>query len=285
MNLEALREHKFETMITSHTDRDVMFYALSLGVCDNPFDENELPFVYEKNLRVLPSMSSVLASLGLWVTNKEFEINVVKLLHGEQRARYIRPMPPSAELRGEYRIGAVVDKGAGKGALVYFDKILSDNKTGDHLCTVSSALFLRGDGGAGGFGEAPEPLPGVPERVPDFIDEIPTSNRAALLYRLNGDRNPLHVDPELARKAGFELPILHGLCTYGICGFSVLRKAFDYDPTRMKSLDLRFSSPVISGQTLQVEGWDVDAGVAFQAKVKESNKLAISNGFAARHVR
>lgn len=281
MNLEALREHKFETTVTSYTDRDVLLYALSLGVCDNPLHDNELPFVYEKNLRVLPSVSSVLASPGFWVVNKKFGINFVKLLHGEQRAQYIRSLPPSAELRGEYRVSAVVDKGADKGALLYFDKILSDNKTGDHLCTVSSVLFLRGDGGAGGFGEAPEPLAGVPEREPDFVDEIRTSNRAALLYRLNGDRNPLHVDPDTARKAGFEAPILHGLCAYGVCGFSVLRKAFDYDTVRMKSLDLRFSSPIFPGETLQVEGWEVDGGVSFQARVKDRNKLAISNGFAA----
>ena len=281
MNLEALREHKFETMVTSYTDRDVMLYALSLGVCVNPLDDNELPFVYEKNLRALPSMSSVLAFPGLWIANKEFGVKFVKLLHGEQRARYTKPLPPCAEIRGDYRVSAVVDKGADKGALVYFDKILSDNKTGDHLCTVSSTLFLRGDGGAGGFGEAPEPLAAVPEGSPDFFDEIPISKRAALLYRLNGDRNPLHVDPDIARKAGFEVPILHGLCAYGVCGFSVLRKAFDYDPAGMKSLDLRFSAPVVPGQTLQVEGWDVDGGVAFQARVKESNKLAISNGFAA----
>jgi len=203
------------------------------------------------------------------------------MLHGEQRVRHITPLPPSAELRGEYRVTAVVDKGADKGALLYLDKILSDNKTGDHLCTVSSSLFLRGDGGAGGFGEAPAPLVTVPEREPDFVDEIATSNRAALLYRLNGDRNPLHVDPGIAKKAGFDAPILHGLCTYGVCGFSVLRRAFDYDPARMKSFDLRFSSPVIPGETLQVEGWEVDGGVAFQAKVKERSKLVISNGFAA----
>ena len=116
--------------------------------------------------------------------------------------------------------------------------------------------------------------------APDFVDELPTSNRAALLYRLNGDRNPIHADPEIARKAGFDVPILHGLCAYGICGFSVLRKGFDYDTSRMKSLDLRFSSPVMPGETLQVEGWEVEGGVAFQAKVKERDKLVISNGFA-----
>ena len=281
MNLDALREYEFATTTTSYSDRDVMLYALSLGVCDDPLDEKELPFVYEKNLSALPSMAAVLATPGLWIANKQFGVNFLKVLHGEQRAQFIRPLPPTAELRGEYRVVAVVDKGADKGALVYFDKILSDNKTGEHLCTVSSTLFLRGDGGAGGFGEAPEPLSGVPERAPDFVEEMPVSKKAALLYRLNGDRNPLHVDPDIARKAGFEVPILHGLCAYGVCGFAVLRRAFDYDPAGMKSLDLRFSSPVLPGQTLQVEGWEVDGGVAFQAKVKESDKLAISNGFAA----
>ena len=281
MNLENLQKHKFETIVAPYTERDVMFYSLSLGVCDNPLDEHELPFVYEKNLRVLPSISSILALPGLWVTNKDFGMNYVKMLHGEQRARYIKPLPPSAELRGEFRVAAVVDKGADKGSLVYFDKVLFNNETDDHLCTITSTLFLRGDGGAGGFGEAPEPLASVPEGAPDFVDEIPTSNRTALLYRLNGDRNPLHVDPDIARKAGFETPILHGLCVYGICGFSILRKAFNYDTAGMKSLDLRFSSPVIPGETLQVEGWEIDGGVAFQAKVKERNKLVISNGFAA----
>lgn len=281
MNLEALRAHEFETKVTSYTDRDVMFYALSLGVCDNPHDENELPFVYEKDLRTLPTMSSVLAAPGLWFAEKEFGVNYAKMLHGEQRAQFSKPLPPSAELRAEFRVAAVVDKGADKGALLYFDKILSDNQTGDHLCTVSSVLFLRGDGGAGGFGEAPEPLGAVPEREPDFVDEVATSDRAALLYRLNGDRNPLHVDPDMARKAGFDAPILHGLCTYGVCGFSVLRTAFGYDPARMKSLDLRFSFPVLPGQTVQVEGWEVDGGVAFQARAKETSKLVISNGFAA----
>ena len=281
MNLDALQEHKFETTTTSYTDRDVMLYALSLGVCDNPLDENELRFVYEKNLRVLPSVTAVLAHLAAWIANPKFEVNFVKLLHGEQRAQYIKPLPPSGKLRGDYRIKAVDDKGEGKGALVYFDKILTDSATGEHLSTVSSTLFLRGDGGCGGFGEVPIPLENVPDRAPDFIDELPTSNRAALLYRLNGDRNPIHAEPEIARKAGFEVPILHGLCAYGICGFSVLRKAFDYDTTRMKSLDLRFSSPVIPGETLLVEGWETGGGVSFQAKAKERDKLVVSNGFAA----
>ena len=166
MNLDALQNHEFPTTVTPYADRDVMLYALSLGVCDDPLDGKELPFVYEKNLQVLPSVTAVLGHLAAWIANPKFEVNFVKLLHGEQRAEYVRPLPPSGELRGNYRVRSVVDKGEGKGALVYFDKILSDNATGDHLCTVSSTLFLRGDGGCGSFGEAPGSLANVPERGP-----------------------------------------------------------------------------------------------------------------------
>lgn len=281
MNLEALREHKFEPTITPYSDRDVMLYALSLGVCNDPLNADELHFVYEKDLVVLPSITAVLAHPGAWIANEKFAVDFVKLLHGEQRAEYLRPLPAQGELRSEFAVSAVVDKGEGKGALVYFNKALFDNATGDHLCTVSSTLFLRGDGGAGGFGEAPPPLRSIPAREPDFVDELPTNPRSALFYRLNGDRNPIHADPEIARLAGFDAPILHGLCAYGICGFSVLRKAFAYDTTRLASLDLRFSSPVYPGETLVVEGWKSNDGVSFQAKVKERDKPVISNGFAA----
>ncbi|MFA5630663.1 MAG: MaoC/PaaZ C-terminal domain-containing protein [Porticoccaceae bacterium] len=281
MNLDALRTHKFDPIIAPYTDKDVMLYALSLGVCNDPLDRKELPFVYEKSLVALPSITAILAYPGPWITNPAFDVNFVKLLHGEQRARFFKPLPPTGEIRGEFQVQSVADKGEGKGALVYFDKLLYDNKTGDHLATVTTGLFLRGDGGCGSFGDAPANLPAPPERAPDFVDEIPTSNRAALLYRLNSDRNPIHVDPDIAEKAGFGVPILHGLCTYGICGFSVLRNAFGYDTAKMGSLDLRFSAPVLPGETLVVEGWKTDDGVAFQAKVKERDKQVISNGFCA----
>lgn len=281
MNLEALRNHKFASITAPYTDKDTMLYALSLGVCNDPLDRKELPFVYEKNLVALPSMTAVLAYPGAWIANPAFEVNFVKLLHGEQRARFYKPLPPTGNIRGEYMVQSVADKGEGKGALVYFDKLLYDSSTGDHLATVTTGLFLRGDGGCGSFGEAPGNLPSAPERAPDFVDEIATSDRSALLYRLNGDRNPIHADPDIAEKAGFGVPILHGLCTYGICGFSVLRNAFGYDTAKMGSLDLRFSAPVLPGETIVVEGWKTDSGIAFQARVKERDKQVISNGFCA----
>ena len=281
MNLEALRDHRFETAQTRYTDKDTMLYALSLGLCQDPTDAQELPFVYEKDLVALPSLSAVLAHPGPWVTQPRFGVNYVKLLHGEQRAEFHKVLPPAAELKADYRVSAVEDKGADKGSLVFFEKRLSEAESGALFCTVTSVLFLRADGGAGEFGEVPEALPAVPEREADFVDEIRTSRRSALLYRLNGDRNPLHADPEIARKAGFELPILHGLCTYGICGYAVLKNALDYDVGSMASLGLRFSSPVYPGETLRLEGWNTDGGVAFQASVAERNQRVISNGFAA----
>jgi acyl dehydratase len=281
MDLDALLAHKFDPTVMSYSDNETMLYAISLGVCHDPQDRNELPFVYEKELKALPSMTAVLAHPGAWITRPEFKVNFVKLLHGEQRATFFKPLPPTAELRAEFKISSVVDKGAEKGVLVYFDKLLYDNSNNDHLATVTAGLFLRGDGGCGSFGEVPANLAAVPDRDADFVDEIATSDRAALLYRLNGDRNPIHIDPDIAKKAGFEIPILHGLCTYGICGFSVLRKALGYDTAKMGSLDLRFSSPVMPGETLVVEGWRTDSGTAFQAKVKERDKLVISNGFVA----
>ena len=140
-----------------------------------PSDARGTAIVYEKNLVSLPSMSAVLAHRGAWITQQKFAVNWVKLLHGEQRAVFHRPLPVSGELRGEYLIRAVVDKGAERGALVYFDKLLYNVANGDHLCTVSATYFLRADGGAGGLALLPEPLPAVPERAVDFIDEIKTA--------------------------------------------------------------------------------------------------------------
>jgi acyl dehydratase len=289
MNLDALREHEFEPLIVQYTDKDCMLYALSLGIGGDPDDLQELSYIYEKNLVALPSMSTVLANPGMWPADPEFEINYGQLLHGEQRARFHGPLPPGGEIRGEFRISCVIDKGAEKGALVYFDKRLFDTRSGDQLCTVSSTLFLRADGGAGGFGHPPPPLPSMPDVPPggppgdrpDFTEDVVISPRAALIYRLNGDRNPLHIDPEAARQAGFEIPILHGLCAYGICGYSVLSKALGHEVERMASLDVRFSAPVYPGETLRIEGWDTGQGISFQAHVRDRNLRVISNGFAS----
>lgn len=280
MNLNALRDHSFPLQRLTYTDKDTILYALSVGVGANPLDPNQLRLAYEKNLAALPTMAAVLAHPGMWVAEPQFEVNYLKLLHGEQNLTVHHPLPPAATLDASYRVVAVVDKGAEKGALAYFQKELTDVSTGKLLCTVSSTLFLRADGGAGSFGTPPAALPSGDAGKVDFTDEYTTSIGSALLYRLNGDRNPIHVDPAAAAKAGFDRPILHGLCTYGVVGYLLTRTVCGNDPTRLRSLGVRFSSPVYPGERIRVEGSRTADGVYFKATVPERNQLVLSNGYA-----
>jgi hypothetical protein len=280
MDLQALRDHRFEPKRITYGAKDTILYALSVGVGSDPLDENQLRLAYEKGLAALPTMAAVLAHPGAWIAEPRFKVNFLKLLHGEQGLTVYRLLPAEGEIEANYRVRAVVDKGEGKGALVYFEKELGDAKSDERLCTVSSTLFLRADGGCGSFGTPPESLPASAAGAPEFSDEIKTSVGAALLYRLNGDLNPIHVDPAASAKAGFERPILHGLCTYGVVGYLLTRTVCGNDPGRLRSLGARFSSPVFPGETIRVEGSRGDGGVYFQASVPERQQVVLSQGFA-----
>jgi len=280
MNLEALRAHQFPTQRVRYDEQDVIRYALSVGAGSDPLDARALRLVYEKDLLVLPTLAAVLAQAGSWIAAPEFAVNWLQLLHGEQNLSVHRPLPPAAQLMASYRVPAVVDKGAGRGALVYCEQLLHDAASGEALCTVSSTLFLRGDGGCGSYGTPPAGLPGAATGPVEFSDQLTTSRHAALLYRLNGDRNPIHVDPAAAASAGFARPILHGLCTYGIAGYLLIRSLCNHDPTRLRSLGVRFSSPVYPGETVRIEGCRSDAGVQFQASVPERKQLVLTHGLA-----
>jgi len=281
VDLQALKAHRFEPKRLRYHCKDTILYALSVGVGADPLDARQLRLTYEKQLVALPSMASVLAHPGAWIANPVFKVNFTKLLHGEQNLIVHKGLPAEGEIDAAYRIAAVVDKGPDKGALVYFEKLLSEAGSGQKLCTVSSTLFLRADGGCGSFGTPPPPLPAEAAGSPTLTAELATSVSAALLYRLNGDLNPIHVDPAAASKAGFERPILHGLCTYGIVGYLLTRAACDNDPTRLRSLGARFSSPVYPGETIRVEGVEVAGGVHFRALVPSRNQVVLSQGFAA----
>lgn len=281
MDLEALRAHRFEPRRIRYGSRDTILYALSVGLGDDPLCPRQLRFTYEKGLLALPTMAAVLAHPGAWITNPAFGVNYLKLLHGEQNLTVHRSLPAEGEIEATYRVVAVVDKGADKGALVYFEKLLTDIATGERLCTVGSTLFLRADGGCGGFGTAPPSLPLEPNRATTFIADRKTAVSAALLYRLNGDLNPIHVDPAAAAKAGFERPILHGLCTYGVAGYLLTRTVCGDDPARLRSLAARFAAPVYPGETIRVEGGRVDGGVHFRALVPSRDQVVLSQGFAA----
>jgi acyl dehydratase len=281
MDLAALAAHRFAPKRLSYSTKDTILYALSVGVGDDPTDSRQLRFSYEQGLVALPTMAAVLAHPGAWIADPVFKVNFLKLLHGEQNLTVHRTLPPEGEIEANYRVAGVVDKGADKGALVYFEKVLSDARSGEKLCTVSSTLFLRADGGCGGFGTAPPPLPAEPLAPASFAADLKTAVGAALLYRLNGDLNPIHVDPAAATKAGFERPILHGLCTYGVVGYLLTRSVCGNEPGRLRSLGARFSAPVYPGETIRVEGQRVANGVHFRALVPSRAEVVLSQGFAA----
>lgn len=269
----------------TYTTRDTILYALGVGIGADPLDPAQLRFTYEKDLVALPTMAAVLGSAGFWMRDRrELGIDFLKLVHGEQAIVLHEPLPVAATLIGRTRVTRIVDKGEGKGAVLHTEKTLTDEATGRVVATSEQVLFLRGDGGfskQGGGDEAAPAAPATPDTPPDVVLDRPTRPDAALLYRLSGDINPLHVDPAVAAKAGFPRPILHGLATYGMACHAVVHTLCDDDPTKLKSFRARLTSPVFPGETLRIEAWRLDGGeIAFRAKVVERDLVVLANGRA-----
>ncbi|MGI4815274.1 MAG: MaoC/PaaZ C-terminal domain-containing protein [Janthinobacterium lividum] len=285
MDYKKVRAWRSAEVRHTYTAKDTMLYALGLGIGKEPLDPAQLRFVYEKDLLAIPSFASVLASPGFWMREREdLKINFYKLVHGEQHVRMHAPLPASGTLASVSNVSRIVDKGADKGALMHVEKHLTDAATGQAIATVESVLFLRGDGGftnAEDTGDAPAPaMPSVPEGAPDLLLDLPTRPEAALIYRLSGDVNPLHADPEFAKKAGFPKPILHGLATYGMVCYGIIKSFCDNDPARLKSIGARFSSPVFPGETIRLEAWRKGSELLFRARVVERDVVVISHGTA-----
>lgn len=257
--------------------QDCILYALSVGVGREPTDARQLRFVYEKDLRALPMMANVLAHPGFWVREAGTGIDWRKVVHGEQSLTVHRRLPTSGTLAGRTRITAIVDKGPEKGAFVYSERQVVERASGAAVCTLTQTNVCRGDGGCGSLGTPPAPTPGSPQRAPDLTFDMAIAPEAALLYRLNGDPNPLHADPDAARSAGFDRPILHGLCTFGYAGHAILRERCDYDESRVSHMRVRFTAPVYPGETLRTEVWK-DSGISFRTSVVERQVVALDNG-------
>ncbi|SFU48461.1 N-terminal half of MaoC dehydratase [Methylobacterium sp. 174MFSha1.1] len=274
---DSLMRHHIPEVRQRLTRRDSVLYALSIGFGQDPLDTHQLDFVDgHRPLKAVPTMSVVLGHPGFWMADPATGIDVVRVVHGEQRIAMHRPLPVEGEIVGTTRITGLVDKGEGRGALVYSEKEVRDGE-GTLLATTRSTTFLRGDGGFGGpSGPVAEPH-ALPQNPPDTVVEMPTRPEQALYYRLNGDDNPLHADPDVAARAGFPRPILHGLCTLGIVGHALLRVLGDYEPGRFREFALRFSAPVYPGETVQVEIW---RDGSFRARVAERDVVVINNGRA-----
>lgn len=263
-----------------YTDRETMLYAIGIGMGEDPLDGNELPYVFEQPaLKTVPSLATVLARMPIL---KDSGFDYTKVVHGEQRLTLHRPLPPEGELLADARVTEAYDKGPGKGAVIYTETKVRSAADGQPMFTLLSATFARGDGGFGGpAGSGPRPH-ALPERKPDGTATLPTRKDQALLYRLNGDRNPLHADPELARRVGFPAPILHGLCTYGVACRAILKEVAAYDHRRITGFDVRFSAPVYPGEAIATDYWVDGATVSFRCRIpSRQDVVVIDNGRCA----
>ncbi|MDE2596612.1 MAG: MaoC family dehydratase N-terminal domain-containing protein [Sphingomonadales bacterium] len=266
---DAIFAHDFGHPVQDYSARDAILYALGLGLGTDPAD---LPFVDERALAVLPTYAVTLCSPGMWIRSEELGVDFGKLVHSAQWAEFPHPLPPEAQVRGGAKVVSLTDRGEGRGAVLMLERTIADADDGRLFCRLHQTLLLRGDGGFGGP-PAPRDVPFEPGRAPDVIAPLAISPRAALIYRLSGDWNPLHLDPAVAAAAGFPRPILQGLASYGMAGVCVSR-AMGMDPAAVASLSCRFTGIVLPGEDMAFHIWrDGDETARFSAQVGERKVL------------
>ena len=250
-----------EPNIFEWTDRDTLLYALGVGA-----GIDDLAFTTENShdlpQQVLPTYA-VIACLPFAAAAKIGTFNFAMLLHGSQGIRLCTPLPPAGKLSVVAEVADIQDKGEGKNAIVMLKATGTNPDTGEVVAETSTTAVIRGEGGFGGQPGRRPVAPAIPQREPDAQIALPTREDQALIYRLSGDRNPLHSDPWFAQNlAGFPKPILHGLCTYGVAGRALVSGLGGGDATRVRGVDARFTSPVFPGETLTTSIWRTQPGRA-----------------------
>ncbi len=271
INAQALLAHDFGEMRQHVEPRDAILYALGVGLGQDPLSDADLAFLDETRLRTLPTFGVTLTTPGMWIRAPEFGVDFGKLVHAAQMAWFPTPLSATADVVGTAKVVALSDRGEGRGAELVLEREIQDAQTGAVYCRLHQTLLLRGDGGFGGA-PAARPASLIPDRAHDADFSWETSPRAALIYRLSGDWNPLHIDPATAQRAGFDRPILHGLASYGIAGVAVSR-ALGKDPATMTQLGCRFSGIVTPGDTLSFHIWRDGNRAVFQAFVGDRKVL------------
>ena len=274
--VRSFMEHPVPDREQTITRRDTILYALSVGFGDDATDRDQLRFVTGPDLVAVPTMADVLAHPGPWM--KELPIDWSKVVQAEQRVELFQPLPVEAHVISRTRKLGVVDKGPATGAFATFARDISEFATGRLLATVTQTNACRGDGGGGSCGAPPPPLLRVPDATPDFVVDARVPASAALLYSTHGDRNPLHNDPAVARQAGFDRPILHGLCTLGYAMRAVLQAACAFETTRLHGYAARFTAPFFPGEMLRTCIWKSGETVSFQALALERERVVLDHG-------
>jgi acyl dehydratase len=260
---------------TSYTKDQVILYHLGIGAGVPPTDPNELQYTYEKNLKVLPSFAVIPAfgSMGGIASIPGMQFNFAMLLHGEQEVILHKPLPPAQKLKTSGHVPEIYDKG--KAALVILEATARDEQ-GEKLFTNRFSLFIRGEGGFGGD-SGPKAGNVAPERKPDGVVTRKTLPQQALIYRLSGDKNPLHCDPDFAKLGGFDKPIIHGLCSYGIACKAIVDEVLGGDVTQVARYQARFAGVAFPGETYQVSYWKQGKQILLEARSVERGAPIISN--------
>jgi acyl dehydratase len=280
MNVAALKAYRIPEVVQQYSERDCILYALGIGLGSDPADDRHLQFLFEQNLRVLPTYAAVMGYPGFWQKDPEAGLDWRKILHGGIDIRWHAPLPPAGKVVGKSRVSRVIDKGLAKGALVTTERSITEFDTGVLLATVDSTTLCRGDGGFDGGDDDVLSFAHQRDGAPHAFFDFKTSPRAALIYRLSGDFNPLHADPSAATLAGFDRPILHGLCSFGVAGAAILQTCCSWEGHRLKRLVLRFSAPVYPGETIRTEMWISGTTIAFRSLVLERGVEVLANGIA-----
>ena len=278
IDLQKLLEFEIPTIRQVLDPHAIALYALSVGLGRDPLDSAQLTYVDPlQGPKIMPSMVLVMAHPGFWLAHPDSGVDPNAVLHAAQRFQILGKLPQAGEVESRSRVAEVVDKGPGNAALLRIETELRDEA--DRLfALLERTAFIRGGGGFGGSAGAPSPRPVAPPKAaPDLIVDLDTAPEQALLYRLNGDLNPLHSDPSVASKAGFKAPILHGLCTVGVVTHALLKGLVGYRPEAIRSVRLRLSSPVYPGETIRTELW---RNGHFRAVVPSRGMTIIDDGFA-----
>jgi acyl dehydratase len=276
INRDAMLRYAPPDEVVSYTERDAMFYALSIGLGADPVDQSELSFVYEEGLRVFPTMALVIGWTSA-LNDPEFGIERGKQVVSGLTIDCCGTLQPEGRLISRTRIDDVLD--AGTGALVNVRRTLSTNE-GATLAAIVTSMFIRGAGNFGGPAVPSQPPFEPPAEPPHVICDLPTALNAALLYRLNGDRNPLHADPEFAQRVGFARPILHGQATFSLATHALLRSLAAYDVQRLKRVEARFVQPFYPGETLRTRAWVTGTEVVFRSWSLERDVIVLDRGRA-----
>lgn len=276
IDYDALMAMSVQDDPLQYTENDSILYALGVGFGSDPQNARELPFVYEgAGLRTVPTMAAMLLR-GNFLENCGWDYTQV--LHSALSIALYRPLPPAANLLINRNVVDVHDRGKRRGARVFVESEVRLARDDTVLFTLESTLLARADGGFGGSPGASRMPHKLPKRQPDLVCDLATRPDQALLFRLSGDQNPLHADPDLARRAGFHMPILHGRCTTGIACHAILKTICNYDYTLIKGFDVRFTSPVFPGDVITTEMWQDRNIISFRSSVRNREAIVLNNG-------